>query len=287
MKNYLWIIVLLVFLWSCQGNKKAEDSTPQNLTFSLTELWRTDTVLLTAESVLYDPVHELLFVANMNRVEDGETGYITKMKTDGEILDLHWIDGLIEPRGMGIYGDKLFATDMNRLIVVDIEKGELIKTVPVEGAVFLNDLAIAKEGTVYFSDSRGGAVYIYKDGMVSAWLPDYPNPNGLCDMGDEMLICATKVGEVRLVNKASGEYKVLATGISGDGIAYSGYEGYYIVSEWSGKIHVIGQDSVQTILDTSADKINKADFGYNPKKKILYVPTFFDNRVIAYQLNAK
>ena len=95
------------------------------------------------------------------------------------------------------------------------------------------------------------------------------------------------IKEIRRVNKTTGEYEVMATGINGDGIEYSGIQDYYIVTEWEGRMHVIGNDTIQTVLDTSKEEINSADIGYNPNKKIIYVPTFFDNRVVAYTLNGK
>lgn len=239
----------------------------------------------TPESVLFDPVRNILYVANMNRVDEGDnTGFISKINTDGTVIDLHWIEGLNEPRGMGIYDNKLFATDMDRIIVIDLEMGELVESIPVEGAIFLNDLAIGKDGTVYFSDSQAGKLQYYKDGEINDWFPEYPNPNGLADADEDLIVCATKVSEIRKVDKASGEYELMATGINGDGIEHSGIQDYYIVSEWAGRMHVVNKDTIQTVLDTSNEKINSADIGYNPDTKIIYVPTFFDNRVVAYTL---
>ncbi|MFC2089225.1 SMP-30/gluconolactonase/LRE family protein [Bacteroidota bacterium] len=288
MRNLVAVSVLLIFLWSCQTKNANQNSESEASTFSLTELWKTDNIMKTPESVLFDPQRNVLYVANMNKVDEGyEKGFISKLALDGTVIDLHWITGLHEPRGMGIYENRLFATDNTRLIVIDLEKEELVETIPVEGSVFLNDLAISKEGTVYFSDSRGSKVQTYKDGRIRDWFEEYYDPNGLSDQGEDMLICATSVGEVRRVNKETGEHEVLATGIGGDGIEFTGYEGYYIVSEWSGKIHIIGKDTVQTILNTEEQKINSADFGYDPIKKIVYVPTFYDNRVVAYELKMK
>jgi hypothetical protein len=39
-----------------------------------------------------------------------------------------------------------------------------------------------------------------------------------------------------------------------------------------------------TLFDTRSEKINSADIGYDAKKKIIYVPTFLKNNVVAYQL---
>lgn len=284
MKKFAPFIVMLLFLWSCQTKPSSENqSDPEPVTFSLSQLWATDTIMKTPESVLYDPLREVLYVANMNRDEEGDdTGFISKLKTDGTVIDLYWVDGLNEPRGMGIHGDLLFATDNDRLIVVDLETGDLKKSVPVEGAVFLNDLTIADDGTVYFSDSRAGKVQVYKDDEVIDWIPEIESPNGLFDEGEDILVAGG--GEVRLVNKETADYEVLAKGIGVDGIEYSGIDDYYIVSEWKGVIHMIGNDTIQTLLDTEAEKKNTADIGFNMKKKVVYVPTFYDNRVVAYAL---
>jgi|SRR5690554_4667205 len=289
MKKSISLLILSLLLLSCGGRKSADNaSNNEPLSFNITELWSTDTIMKTPESVLFDSLRQVLYVANMNRLDVGNnTGFISKMNTDGTVIDLHWINGLNEPRGMGIYGNKLFATDMNRIIVIDIEKGELVESIPVEGAVFLNDLAIGKDGTVYFSDSGAGKLQYYKDGEVIDWFPEYPNPNGLLDDGEDLIVCATSTKEIRRVNKASGEYEVMATGINGDGIEHSGIQDYYIVTEWEGRMHIVSKDTIQTVLDTSKEKINSADIGYNLNKKIIYVPTFFDNRVVAYTLNVK
>jgi len=286
MKKFIPLIVILIFLWSCQTKTSSDNqSEPDPITFSLSELWATDTIMKTPESVLYDAKRGVLYVANMNRTEEGDdTGFISRLDTDGTVIDMYWIDGLNEPRGMGIHGDLLFATDMDRLLVIDIEKGEVQQMVPVEGSVFLNDLSIAEDGTVFFSDSRSDKVQTYKDGEITDWIPEISGPNGLFDEGEEILVGAQGAEEVRLVNKETGDYKVLASGVRVDGIEHTGIDDYYIVSEWKGVIHMIGNDTIQKLLDTEAQKKNTADIGYNMEKKIVYVPTFFDNRVVAYQL---
>ena len=255
--------------------------------FSLSEMWATDTVMKTPESVLYDPARNVLYVANMNRTEEGEnTGFISRLATDGSVLDLHWITGLNEPRGMGIYDNLLFATDMNRLLIIDIENGEVEKAIPVEGSEFLNDLAVEKSGKVYFTDSRKGVLHTYQNGKLDSWITELEGPNGVFTGDDgQLILAASGAGEIRKMNKKTAEYEVMATGVSGDGVEYSGIDDYYIVSEWSGRIVVIGNDTTQTLLDTREQKINSADIGYNFRKKVVYVPTFYDNRVVAYKLN--
>jgi hypothetical protein len=41
---------------------------------------------------------------------------------------------------------------------------------------------------------------------------------------------------------------------------------------------------VTVLIDTTNQKINSADIEYIEGKQILLIPTFFDNRVVAYQV---
>ena len=48
--------------------------------------------------------------------------------------------------------------------------------------------------------------------------------------------------------------------------------------------YVKGDGSKEKLLDTKDQKINSADIGYDAKNKIVYVPTFWKNGIVAYQL---
>jgi len=41
---------------------------------------------------------------------------------------------------------------------------------------------------------------------------------------------------------------------------------------------------IELILNTKTPKINHADFEYIPGKKVLVIPTFYDNRLMMYQI---
>ena len=67
---------------------------------------------------------------------------------------------------------------------------------------------------------------------------------------------------------------------------FTGKEGHYIVTSWAGEIFLVLPDySRVSLLKTSDEKVNSADIGFNIEKQVVYVPTFFDNRVIAYLLS--
>ena len=59
----------------------------------------------------------------------------------------------------------------------------------------------------------------------------------------------------------------------------------FIVSSWIGVVYYVKTDGTKEVLLNNKDlKINTADIGYDAKKKIVYIPTFYKNFVAAYQL---
>ena len=257
--------------------------------FKLTELWSTDTVMTTCESVLFDKSREQLFVSCINGTPTDKNGqgFIAVLKPDGTVDTREWVKGLNAPKGMGVFGDQLFVTDIDELVVIDIPGAKVIERIPVEGSTFLNDISVDKDGTVYFSDSDTGKLYKYSNGEVKTWISDgLDRPNGLFVEKDRVLLTSSGSQDLKSINKETGEAAVVATGIGyGDGVEFTGMDGYYITSSWAGEVFLIYPDSSKvSLLKTSDQEINSADIGFDKKEKIVYVPTFFDNRVVAYKL---
>jgi len=246
--------------------------------------------LLTCESVLYDASREVLFVSCINGApaEKNGKGYIAMLDVNGNVKSLEWVSGLDGPKGMGIFGKQLFVADIDQLVVIDIEKAEVIERIPVGGATFLNDIAIDTDGTVYFTDSDTGWIWKYKEGKMELWITEgLERPNGLYVEESRVLLTSSGSSDLKVIDKATGEYKTVTTDIGhGDGVEFTGKEGHYIVSSWAGEIFLVLPDNSRiSLLKTSDQKINSADIGFNQEKQVVYVPTFFDNRVVAYQLS--
>jgi hypothetical protein len=57
------------------------------------------------------------------------------------------------------------------------------------------------------------------------------------------------------------------------------------VSNWHGEVYYVSSGGeAKKLLDTKDKKINAADIEYDAKSKLLFVPTFFANSVMAYEL---
>ena len=289
MKTFLFLSAFALLVMSC-GNRTTPEptGTVQETTWELTEIWRTDTLLSTCESVLFDEKGNRLFVSCINGMPTDKNGqgFIAIVDLEGTITALPWVEGLNAPKGMGMYGNTLYVTDIDELVLIDIAEGKVIERLPVEGASFLNDIDISEDGKVYFSDSNTGRLWIHEGGETALWLEGFERPNGLLVEKERVLLTSSGSSDLRSINRASGTDEVITTEIgAGDGLRFTGLEGHYLVSSWMGEVFLVFPDgSKQTLLLTSDQEINSADFGYHPEKNVVYVPTFFDNRVVAYQL---
>jgi len=291
MKTLLITIVSITLLLSCNsaGPKKVALTKKTEPKWSLTEVWRTDTILSTCESVLYDHFRKLLFVSCINGApsEKNGKGFISILKADGSVLKLDWVTGLNAPKGMGVRGNTLYVTDIDQLLIINIEKAEVMERIDVKGASFLNDVAMGIDGKVYFTDSDTGYIWVYADGKAEAWITGgLERPNGLCVEKSRILLTSSGSSDLKIIDTSTGSFETVTTEIGhGDGIEYTGREGHYLTSDWSGEIFMIFPDFTKiSLLKTSDREINSADIGFNQTRQIVYVPTFFDNRVVAYKL---
>lgn len=264
-------------------------SVSQAQTVDLKPVWETDTTLRTPESVLFEPGQRVLYVAciNGNPNLENKSSYIAKLGLDGKVIQLKFTDNLNSTKGMGILGDKLYVTEMTQVAEIALATGKILNRYPIEGAKFLNDIAIdTRKGVVYVTDSNDSKVWAITNGKASLILAGDPlkGTNGLLFETDQLLI-GNGDGSLLSLNPATKQLTTIAKGMGGiDGIVALGNK-TYMVTEWGGKIWYIHADGKTELkLDTSSQKINSADIGYNPTTKMLFVPTFFHNTVKAYSL---
>ena len=249
------------------------------------KMWATDTILKVPESVLVDDKENCLWVSNIDGAandKDGK-GSISKLSKTGMPINLDWITGLNAPKGMAKYKQELYVADLTELVVIDIKKGVIKNKIKVEGSVFLNDVTVNKNGAVFVSDSRTGKLHRYENNMVTIEVENLQGPNGLLSIDDQLLI----LDRGSLLSLApGGTISKLMDGMdpSTDGIEKVA-PNQYIVSCWNGIVYFVAAGAQKiTLFDTRSEKINSADIGYDAKNKIIYVPTFLKNSVVAYQL---
>lgn len=259
--------------------------------YRLTKQWETENNLRIPESVLYDKTKNILYVSNINGkpTEKNAKGFISKVLLNGKIEKLKWATGLNAPKGSAIYGDKLYVSDIDQLVEIDLTNGKILTKYPAVGAKFLNDVATDASGNVYVTDFSPENSVIYKlgQGIMTVWLQgaEISRPNGLHMEGDRLMVGNSGDGSLKAVNLADKKMQTIAKVGSGiDGLRPDG-KGNYFISDWRGKTSLVSASGEVTVLmDTTDSKINSADLEYIKSQKLLLIPTFFDNRVMAYKV---
>lgn len=256
-------------------------------TQSLQLKWSTDTLLRVPESVLFDSKANILYVSNIDgksNEKDGK-GFISKVSPDGKILTLEWATGLNAAKGMGMYKDNLFVADLTRVAVFELSSGKMAASIEIEGAQFLNDITIDNNGNVFVSDSNTGKIYKVANGKAELYFEstEFKRINGLLAIKEGLYVADAGNGKNYKLTPDKKLTLYTETAPGADGIVLTG-KNEYIVSSWGGEIYFVdASGKSQKLLDTKEQKLNSADVDYDPKTKTLFVPTFFGNRVMAYE----
>jgi sugar lactone lactonase YvrE len=281
--NRFTFFLMLVFLLSAFNYYGNENFLADNVKL----LWSSGKEFKTPESVLYDQERDVIYVSNINGrpSEEDNNGFISQLNMDGSVKNLKWIEGLNAPKGMSVYKNYLFVSDINRVAKIDINKGEILKFYEAPKAKFLNDITIDNDGIVYVSDMSASCIYRIKGNKLEKWIEsgELKSPNGLFVI-DSLLFVGTQ-NIIFSINTDSKSMDIFAKNTGGiDGLEYDGM-GNFIKSDWRGRVDLIMPgESPKKLLDTSSENINAADIFFIVDKGILLVPTFSDNRVMAYEI---
>lgn len=255
------------------------------------------------ESVYFDRGSGFLFVSQIGgggpAQKDGD-GCVSQLTVDGQMVKAQWATGLDAPKGLRSHAGRLWVSDIDRLVGIDIATGRIAETVQVPAAAFLNDVACDADGAVYVSDTRAGRIHRYRDGRLSVFKEgeELESPNGLLVEGPQLIVAGwgrglapdfgTKTpGRLFALDLKTATKKLITSKPLGnlDGLESDGAGGY-IVSDWSaGKLlHVRATGEARLILQLPP---GTADLAYLPAKKLLIVPRMSENRVTAYDLSRR
>jgi len=264
---------------------------------------------MTPESVLADTVADVYLVSNINGgpLEKDDNGFISRLNPDGTVAQLKWIDGentnltLHAPKGMAIRGDTLFVADINCIRLFNRVTGESVDGECIEGATFLNDLALDDQGSVYVTDTgmrAGGAGfepsgtdgiyrYPFKPGLAGATIaksPDLGGPNGIAvstrgifvvTFGSGEILRYTVAGEKTVVVPSRPQWQL-------DGIVFAN-DGSFLFTSW-GDSAVYHVSSSGTMSKAVQHLDSPADLGYDPKRNRVMIPLFSRNEVVIQDL---
>jgi DNA-binding beta-propeller fold protein YncE len=260
------------------------------------EVWRADG-FEGPETALLDPDRGVIYVSNIAGEMTGKdgAGYISRVALDGTVEDRQWATGLDAPKGLAIGGDSLCAADIDQLVAIDIETGEVSGRWPAEGAAFLNDVAVDEQGRVFVSDTVGNRIYVLDGDAISVWAEGDAllHPNGLAVDGGKLIVAAwgdglredltTEVpGHLLAADLATGDIATMGSGApvgNLDGLEPDG-AGNWIVTDWiGGALYLIDSaGGFELLADLPQGSANLA---YLPEEKLAIVPQMLDGTVVA------
>lgn len=251
------------------------------------------------ESVVQDPATGAIYVSNIAGAimqKDGN-GFISKLKPDGTFIAREWVKGLNAPTGLALHDRTLYVADVDELVEINIASGEIANRYEAKGAIFLNDVAVGEDGTVYASDTPMNTIWRLKDGSFEPWLAndDLNGPNGLLVQGGKLIVAS--LGKVPSEGQKQELGGILAIDLEeqsvsklGDGAAIGNLDGLqalqpgvYLVTDWAagGLYRVDAKGKSERLV-----KLNKgsADLIYLPDKKTALIPIMLNNSLVVYAL---
>ncbi len=244
-----------------------------------------------------------LYVANVGKelkptLKDGD-GFISKLDVNGKIKELHFIDGLDAPKGMGIVGNTLFVADINTLRGFDLSTKKEVFNVVFEGVNFLNDITVKDSNTLFIGASDTSAIYEVNISNKSyKKLMDFTVTNGL--FYEDGILYAAQLGSTTQ-NMFDGKGKLYKIDLKDnnkltqlgnfegvlDGVTKVGNKVY--VSDWgnakdTGIVRVYDLKTKEETILKLQSFMGAADFWIDEKSKKIFMPQMIGNKVTIFDL---
>ena len=244
-----------------------------------------------------------LYISNVGKelkptLKDGD-GFISKLDINGKIKELHFIDGLDAPKGMGIVGNTLFVADIDTLRGFDLSTKKEVFNVVFEGVNFLNDITVKDSNTLFIGASDTSAIYEVNISNKSyKKLMDFTVANGL--FYEDGILYTAQLGSTTQ-NMFDGKGKLYKIDLKDnnkltqlgtfegvlDGVHKVGNKVY--VSDWgnakkTGIIRVYDLETKkESVLETELF-MGAADFWIDEKSKKIFMPQMIGGKVTIFDL---
>jgi hypothetical protein len=261
-------------------------------------VWETDG-FVGPESIVLDDARGEYYVSNMGTFGEGATGsdgFVSRVSLEGKILELKWVTGFTDPKGLALANGRLYVGDDPGLAEVDIAAGKIHAWhAPEDGKGDFNDCTADADGNVYVSSGRLGTLFRLRDGKLEAWHKlDRSKTgwlNGLKAEKDRLLLGGWAVvvdGKEQLGHISTISFADQSLGRIGskpvchvDGLEPDGRGGYTVTDWLTGDVlHVTADGETSSIMNLGQ---GTADHAYLIDKKLLLIPQMMENKVRAYR----
>lgn len=264
----------------------------------ITSGWTVTDGIATPESVYVDPESGFIFASQIDGMPDGRdgNGRIVKISGNGTVVSSTFVTGLNAPKGLRAFNGTLWTADLNEVIGIEIATGTVKTRVTIAGALFLNDVAVGPDGTVYVSDMMANRIHAIKDGAASVFAEgeQLEWPNGLLVDGTRLIVggwgkpkpdFSTDVPGHLYALDLTTKQKTLITPkpfANIDGIELDGRGGFIVSDYIKGAILQVSATGEATQLRTFMP--GSADIAFVPTGNTLLVPHMNENKVASYDL---
>lgn len=268
--------------------------------------------LVDAESCTYDPTRNLVIVPSRGASQRAtpNDGFVALLNPDGSVHTPRWIGAtrngltLNHPFGSEIHEGKLYLADIDgdtadgvprtaALRMFDLTTGAPAGEIKVPQTPFLNDIAIAGDGTVYGTQTfpRDGetAAKVFRispAGAISVFLEGDPlaNPNGIAIDGDGNIVVAN-MGDDRVLT-----FSQQGTLLKTERAAQAGSDGIVIMPDGTKYLSSVRNGGISRLRPGKAAELiatgipNAASMCYDPKANQLVIPMNPNNAVAIVKL---
>lgn len=256
----------------------------------------------TPESAYLDEGSGYLFVSQIDGQpnEKDSKGRISKLGLDGSVVTADWFTALNAPKGLRSFAGTLWVADIDEVIGIDIATAKENARVKIDGAVFLNDVAVGTDGTVYVSDMLASRIYAVKDGKAAVFAEgeQLEHPNGLFFEGERLVVggwgskpaadFTTKVpGNLYSLDLKTKQKTLITKKPVGniDGVEQEARGGYLVTDYLKGALIQISPAGDSRIVRTFKPGLADHTFLY-AQGDILIAPHMNENTVGAYDIGA-
>jgi hypothetical protein len=255
----------------------------------------------TPESVYHDEASGYVFVSQIDgqpAEKDGK-GRISKLGLDGSVVSADWFTALNAPKGLRSFAGTLWVADLDEVIGIDIASAKENARVKIDGAMFLNDVAVGADGTVYVSDMLANKIYGIKDGKAAVFAEgeQLEYPNGLFAEGERLVVggwgskpaadFTTKVpGHLYSLDYKTKKKTLISKQPVGnlDGVEQEARGGYLVTDYLAGKLIQIAPTGESRVIRTFKPGLADHTFLY-AQGDILIAPHMNENTVGAYDIS--